>query len=339
MAAPEETEIILDDKLLALSVTELMEFGLYLKVDKTKIEGQTKVKTVKVIRSELENIINTFEGSDSDEYLKGLIDFLDKKSQAKLSDGEGSTLEPSSELENLEKELKAILSQQKAIQEKLSQAKGSGNVPKSSGSNPNVADPAKMPLLDLNSGFQATILHRDFKIQGTIGEVGQKDKLGYQSLMLQVEMGLGKGYTDKEIVTAVIRAVQPGLQLRSYLEGVSDLTLVRLRKILRFHFHEKNATELHQMLTNITQQPNEDPQAFLMRALTIRQKIIFASKESGSEITYDSASVQSLFLHALETGVKDETIRAKLRPLVGKTDVSDEELIEAMFLAVSAETE
>jgi hypothetical protein len=76
-----------------------------------------------------------------------------------------------------------------------------------------------------------------------------------------------------------------------------------------------------------------------MRALTSRQKIPFASKESGSEITYDSSSVQSLFLHALETGLKDETIRAKLRPLVSKTDVSDEELIEAMFLAVSAETE
>jgi hypothetical protein len=95
-----------------------------------------------------------------------------------------------------------------------------------------------------------------------------------------------------------------------------DLTLARLRKILRFHFHEKNATELYQALTNIAQQPNEDSQAFLMRALTIRQKILFASKESGSEITYDSSLVHSLFLHALETGLKDETIRAKLRPLV-----------------------
>jgi hypothetical protein len=164
------------------------------------------------------------------------------------------------------------------------QAKQSENIPKSSGSSPIVADSTKMPLLGLNLGLQATILHRDFKIQGTIGEVGQKDKLGYQSLMLQVEIGLGKGYTDKEIVTAVIRAVQPGLQLRSYLESVDDLTLARLRKILRFHFHEKNATESYQALTNIAQQPNEDSEAFLMRALTIGQKILFASKESGSEI-------------------------------------------------------
>ena len=226
MAAAEETEIILDGKLLALGVTDLTEFGLYLKVDKAKIEGQTKVKIIKVIRTELEKIINTFDSDEqTNEYLKGLIDFLDQNAQPKPSDEEGDTLKPSSELEKLEIELKAIESQQKAIQEKLLQAKQSGNIPKSSGSSPIVADSTKMPLLGLNSGLQATILHRDFKIQGTIGEVGQKDKLGYQSLMLQVEIGLGKGYTHKEIVTAVIRAVQPGLQLRSYLESVGDLTL------------------------------------------------------------------------------------------------------------------
>ena len=147
----------------------------------------------------------------------------------------------------------------------------------------------------------------------------------------QIEMGKDKGYSDKEIMTAVIRAVQPGMQLRSYLESVSGLTLPKLRKILRFHFHEKNATELYQALTNMTQQPNEDPQAFLMRALTIRQKIIYASKESDSAIKYDGASVQSLFLHALETGLKDETIRAKIRSLTDNANVSDEQLIEAVF--------
>ena len=66
------------------------------------------------------------------------------------------------------------------------------------------------------------------KIEWIIDEVGQKDKLGYLSLMLKVEMGLGEGYSDKEIVTAVIRAVQPGLQLQSYLESVGDLTLIML---------------------------------------------------------------------------------------------------------------
>jgi hypothetical protein len=95
---------------------------------------------------------------------------------------------------------------------------------------------------------------------------------------------------------------------------VPDLTLPKLRKILRFHYHEKSATELYQTLANITQLPKEDPQSFLIRALTVRQKIIFVSMESGSNITYDENSVQGLFLHALETSLIDETIRAKMRP-------------------------
>ena len=188
-------------------------------------------------------------------------------------------------------------------------------------------------------GVEQSIFRRDFKILGVVGELGLKDKLGYQALISQIEAGLAKGYADKEVVSAVVRAVQPGLQLRSYLENMTELTLPRLRKILRFHFHEKNATELYQLLTTITQQPNEDPQSFLMRALTIRQKVISASKESGSGIKYDASSVQSLFLHALETGLADETIRAKVRALTQDPQVADEDLIEVMSLAISAETE
>ena len=117
---------------------------------------------------------------------------------------------------------------------------------------------------------------------------------------------------------------------------MTELTLAKLRKILRFHFHEKNATELYQLLTNITQQPKEEPQSFLMRALTIRQKIISASKESDSGIKYDASSVQSLFLHAVETGLAGETIRAKIRPLTRDPNVADEDLIGAVSLAISA---
>jgi len=49
--------------------------------------------------------------------------------------------------------------------------------------------------------------------------------------------------------------------------------------------------------------------------------------------------VESLFLHALETGLADETIRAKVRPLTQNPQVADEDLIEVMSPAISAETE
>ena len=49
--------------------------------------------------------------------------------------------------------------------------------------------------------------------------------------------------------------------------------------------------------------------------------------------------MQGLFLHALETGLIDETIRAKMRPTLQNPLVTDEDLIEAMNMAMSAETE
>ena len=95
----------------------------------------------------------------------------------------------------------------------------------------------------------------------------------------------------------------------------------------------------YQILANITQNPKEDPQSFLIQALTVRQKIIFASKEFGSNITYDEIPVQRLFLHALETGLIDETIRAKMQPALKNPSVADKDLIEAMNQVMSAEGE
>ena len=252
---------------------------------------------------------------DQIEYVDGLMAHLGPPPLEGLESQYGKEeVEAKGSLKQLKKELDDLGSKQKLVEEKLTM---------------------KVPL----KGVEQSIFRRDFKIQGVEGDPGQKDKLGYQALISQIDAGLSKGYEDKEVVSAVIHAVQPGLQLRSYLENMTELTLPKLRKILRFHFHEKNATELYQLLTNIAQQPNEDPQSFLMRALTIRQKIISASKESDSGIKYDASSVQSLFLHALETGLADETIRAKIRPLTKDPKVADEDLIGAMSLAISAETE
>ena len=72
-----------------------------------------------------------------------------------------------------------------------------------------------------------------------------------------------------------------------------------------------------------------------MRTLTIRQKVISASKESDSGVKYDASSVQSLFLYALETGLGDETIRAKIRPLTQNPKVTDEDLFGAMRQVLS----
>ncbi|CAB3996105.1 Hypothetical predicted protein [Paramuricea clavata] len=75
--------------------------------------------------------------------------------------------------------------------------------------------------------MKTSMLRREFKIQGQIGEPGHKDKQAYQSLISQIEIGLQKGYTEEEITDAVATAVQAGLQLRSYFERINGLTLPR----------------------------------------------------------------------------------------------------------------
>lgn len=135
--------------------------------------------------------------------------------------------------------------------------------------------------------------HKNFKISGQIGEPGQKEKLTFSSLAHQIENGLSRGCPECEICDAVIHAISPGLQLRSYLEGKSNLTLPTLRRILRSHFQEKNATELYKQLTSECQGNKETPQSFVMHVLDLRQKILFASQEVESGLKYDPALVVS----------------------------------------------
>ena len=182
---------------------------------------------------------------------------------------------------------------------------------------------------------------RQFKINGQIGEPEQRDKLSYTSLVRQIQTGISQGYQEEEIVDGIIRAITPGMVLRRYLETFKDLSLDRLKKILRSHYGVKNTTELYQNLASATQEPKETPQTFLMRALDLRQQILFACYEGGDDksLKYDPMHVQNLFLRTIETGLQDENIRTKIRPFLEKSDVEDELLIHELNKAVSAESE
>ena len=138
----------------------------------------------------------------------------------------------------------------------------------------------------------------------------------------------------------MIRAVSPSLKLRSYLEMMSELSLSRLKQILRAHFKEKSATEIYQELAQLcVPRSQRICPNFLIRAMNLRQQVIFSSQTVDSTVKYEPSLVQSLFIHVVETGLQQESIRAKLRPLLEKPSVNDEELMDRVNLAVSAETE
>ena len=158
---------------------------------------------------------------------------------------------------------------------------------------------------------KCSLWRKDFKIAGQIGD--SKSCISFTSLIRQIEAGTEKGYDDREIIQAVIRSIIAGSSLRNYLEGRSKLILSTLRGILRAYYREKTATELYTELCNLSQSSKESPQEFLLRALDIRQKLIFASKD---EHKYHPDLVQAMFLHSCMTGITSDNIRQEMRPIL-----------------------
>ena len=164
--------------------------------------------------------------------------------------------------------------------------------------------------------------------------------MSYISLIHQIEADLGKEYSENEVVDAIINAISPGLSIRSYLEGSAQLPLSRLCKIIHSHYKEGTATEIYQQLLVKTQDRKEDAMNFFIRLMDTRQKIIFACKEKDeNELKYSSNLVKGLFRRAIETGLISENIHTFLFLYAQDPETTNEDLIQQMQHAVSAEAE
>ena len=109
-------------------------------------------------------------------------------------------------------------------------------------------------------------------------------------------LNLKRGFKKSEIVDAGICAISPHSSLRSYVETSSDLSLSKLRRILCVHYRERAASEVYQQLATVCQKNNESPQQFLLCALDLRNKVKFASQESGCEFNYGLSLIRKTFL-------------------------------------------
>ena len=103
--------------------------------------------------------------------------------------------------------------------------------------------------------LKSSLLRREFRIKGQIGEPERSDKLSFLSFIKQFDSCIGKGYEEHEIIDGVIQAIMPSMKLRSYLETLKGLTLPHLKRILRSHYKEKDSTSLYQGLITMCQGP------------------------------------------------------------------------------------
>jgi len=108
-------------------------------------------------------------------------------------------------------------------------------------------------------------------------------------------------------------------------------------KFLQSHYLERNTTDMCQQLSSLTQGFQESAIQFVYRTMSLRQKLILASKSPSAEIKYDKQLVQRLFLKALETGFSSETVVAEIKTLLRNSSVLDEDLIFAVGQACSSD--
>ena len=169
-------------------------------------------------------------------------------------------------------------------------------------------------------------------------KAGQKDKLTYVSLMHQIKQPTLTGYTDQEVINAMISSMVPGLTLGTVLETTPNLTLDRLTQFLEAHSEQKNAHDLCNTMTNKLQFSEESVYTFVMRCLEVRLNILLVSEKS-CDLSYSPGFINKLFLRTIERGVSNPSVVQEIKPLLRSENVCDEALLAAIIKASASEKE
>ena len=177
---------------------------------------------------------------------------------------------------------------------------------------------------------------REFKINGTVG-MGQKDSLSYTSLSFQIQQGKAAGYSIKEIMAAVVKAIKPGTSLRDFLEIWVDITEEDFIEVLRSHYTDKNSSAALNELSNNVQNPDESELDFCMRMISLRQRVLTLSAEEGCPIS--EAVVKKRFFQTLGQGFIKDYIRLELSSTLKENNLRDVDLLKEISSAVAKESE
>ena len=352
----EDLQLRVEQKLLEISLDDLKNVAVKLEVLDPR-EELSKLAIIRRLRAEIERGLSQEDEEGNIEFLHTVLKLMVgdppplEESSLEEPDGEkDSDEEMASRNRELEKG-RAMVEQvkeeyeamEKLLKEKEAQFREAQDSLKqmsinTSQSQPKTSQNKGKPPIDQNLQALGSILRvKDFKINGNISN--DKGHISLSNLNKQIESGLAKGYSERDVVEGVIQAISPALHLKSYLESKKCLSLEELRKILQSHYCEKTPTEAYQELSNIVQEKNESALNFLMRCLKLREQIIVSSQEQNAAIKFDENHVQSVSVHSVETGLIDDTIRNRMRPFLQSKKVPDETLIREINLAMSIENE
>ncbi|KAL0150158.1 hypothetical protein M9458_054585 [Cirrhinus mrigala] len=161
----------------------------------------------------------------------------------------------------------------------------------------------------------AMLQRREFKIHG--GQIGDSvSDIRFSNLCKQIDEGIKEGYTESDIIRGVLRMIKPG--------NFKDMLITK-----------------DDELRTAKQHDHETPQQLLYRMISLKQKILFCSRQVNSDIKYDDHTVQSVFIHTVSQGIgpKHSDIRQELRPFLSDSSVSDETLLRHVIRITSDESD
>ena len=149
--------------------------------------------------------------------------------------------------------------------------------------------------------------------------------MAYTSLAYQFQNGQIPGFSEAEICAGLIKAIAPANFLRSYLESKSFLTVDSVIQIMRSHFRKKDSSSTFTEMSNAVQSSTESPHAFVVRLLSMREKVLILAKEEGCP--FDKGLLQQRYLHAISTSLRNNNIRNDLRRTLENNKISDEHVM------------
>ena len=178
-------------------------------------------------------------------------------------------------------------------------------------------------------------VHREFKIVG--GTLGGEGQLEFSEVSFQITEGLAIGYSDREVISGVIKAMKPGCSLRKYCESRRNLTYSSLISILRSHYGIKDSQDLLAEMRLMKQEPKEKVGDFVKRVMAMRNTILEAAQNEDHQI--DKAMVKKACFHAISVGLRRDTIRLELRHILTDITLEDDEVLTEVSLAAARDRE
>ena len=175
---------------------------------------------------------------------------------------------------------------------------------------------------------------RDFKISG--GTV--PESIDYMNLCNQMLDGIEAGYSQREVRSAVLKAMKPGSTLKKFFEGPKARKMddIQFRETLRTYYKQEDSETLQDQMRKAVQAEGKDEMDFLLEMIDLRDKIELLAREEGCPLS--KVTVDKRFKHVLSVGFRRETIRLEMQNVLRK-ELSDLELMDELQKIVKLDKE